>query len=97
MGVVAYLDAHKDQRLQFVFVEQRENLWRRHREERLFDRGEVERAERGQVEAVVGLAKSYRRSRGVCVWVPASGGGGVPLGFCSVTITGTPRIWILHM
>lgn len=40
-----HLDAHKDERLKVVLLEQGENLRRRHREESLFDRGEVERAE----------------------------------------------------
>ena len=59
----AHLDAHKNERLEFVFVEQGEDLRCRHREERLFDGGEVKLTERGQVDAVVGLAKGCSRSR----------------------------------
>lgn len=40
-----HLDAHEDERLEVVLVEEGENLRRRHREQGLFDRGEVERAE----------------------------------------------------
>ena len=40
-----HLDAHKDERLEFVFLEQGEDLRRRHREEGLFDSSEVEWAE----------------------------------------------------
>ena len=40
-----HLDAYEDERLEVVLLEEGENLRRRHREQGLFDRGEVERAE----------------------------------------------------
>jgi hypothetical protein len=43
--------------LKVVLLEEGENLRHRLRKECLFDRGEVERAESGQVDAVVGLVK----------------------------------------
>lgn len=40
-----HLEAHKDERLEVLLIEQGENLRCRHREEHLFDSGEVEQAE----------------------------------------------------
>jgi hypothetical protein len=53
-----HLDAHENERLEVVIGDQLEELGRGHREERLFDGGEVEWAKWGKVDAVIGLAEA---------------------------------------
>jgi hypothetical protein len=53
------LDAHEDERLETLAIEQGEELGCGHREERLSNGGEVQRAERRKVEAVISFPEAY--------------------------------------
>ena len=55
------LDAHENEGLEVTAANQREEFGRDHREERLFDGGEAQCAERRKVDAVIGLTEGYGR------------------------------------
>ena len=63
-----HLDAHEDEGFEFVAVDQREELGRGHREERLFDGTKAQWAKRRKVDAVIGLTEAcdtvYNRKKG---------------------------------